>query len=201
MTNGEQTTQLAAPGWEIPSYAQDALWLSGTAIHARTTGNQGQFQLAAPAPELTVRWGGVNGPILAQLPWKTPSLGWDGQVGIGGFIDALHITSIPGLEFAIVVLFMIGQPIIPGYTPTPAASMRTTPITAPEFFDGLVNDAPETVTTWLVSEESSLASVAQEAMTSGLRLYFFGSLAEETGGWHRRFALPLLLESATVFAP
>ena len=64
-----------------------------------------------------------------------------------------------------------------------------------------MDDAPETVTTWLVSEESSLASVAQEAMTSGLRLYFFGSLAEEAGGWHRRFALPLLLESATVFAP
>ena len=207
MTNEQQPMQLAAPGWEIPPYAQDALWLDGPSGQFRTAGNQGHFQLDRPVPELTLRWGGAEGAILAQLPWQTlpwqtPSLGWDGRVGLGGYLDALHITSIPGLDFAIVVLFLVGQPLNPNYPAYPNAVMRAkTPYSPPEFFDGLVDDSPETLTTWLISEESSLASVAQDALSNNHRLYFWGSLAEETGPWQRHFALPLLLESATVFAP
>jgi hypothetical protein len=202
MTNEQQAMQLAASGWEIPPYAQTSLWLEGQSGCLHTEGEQGRFLCDAPLPELILRWGGADGAILAQFPWQTPSLDWGGRVSAGGFIDALHITSIPGLDFAIVVLFLVGQPLKPNVAPYPSRVMRAkTPYTTPEFFDGLVGDAPETLTTWLVSEESSLASLAQDALSNNHRLYFWGSLAEETGGWHRHFALPLLLESVTVFAP
>ena len=44
-----------------------------------------------------------------------------------------------------------------------------------------------------------MLTLAQDALVSKLRVYCFGRLAEEDGGWHEHFALPILLEAMTLF--
>jgi len=92
--NDELSGQLTS-GWPLPGYAQGMLWLDTEAGTVQAEGAHGLFQLTAPSPLVTLRWGGEAGPALAQLRWRTDSLEWDGVVRIGGFVDALHLTEDP----------------------------------------------------------------------------------------------------------
>ena len=196
--NDELSGQLTSD-WPLPVYAQGMLWLEGEADTVRAEGAYGLFQLNAPSPTLVVRWGATDGPALAQLRWQVDSLGWDGAVGIGGFVDALHLTDVP---YPIAVLHVGGQPLKHETTPYPAASVRPRlPYPLPAFPDGLVDSVEEGVTTWLAPDDSPLLGLAQDALVSKLRVYCFGHLADENGGWHEHFALPILLEAMTLFAP
>ncbi len=197
--NDELSGQLTTH-WKIPQYAQNVLYLetdSGDSV--QTEGESGLFTLEAPARLLTVRWGGADGPALTQLRWQVDSLDWDGTVKIGGFVDTLHLTEIPGAPYPIGVLAVGGQPLQPNFAPYPAAAMRQqTPYAAPRF-DSALSEVEESTTTWLVGEESPLLALAQDALVSKLSVYALGRLAEEHSGWHTHFALPILLEALTLF--
>ena len=189
-------------GWTIPAYARDLLWLDSEAGAVRLEGAQGLFTLNAPAQVLTLRWGGANGPALAQLRWRVDSLEWDGSVRIGGFVDALHITEVSDLPAPMVVLQIGGQPLKPEVSAYPARAVRSSvPYPVPSFFDGIAEEVDETVTTWMSLDDSPALTLAQDALVSKLRVYCFGRLAEQMAGWHEHFALPIALEAMTLFAP
>ena len=199
--NDELNGQLSSR-WIIPEYAQGALWIEGDASDpAPAIGEFGMFSLARPSQMVNVRWGAPDGAILARLRWQSDSLEWDGAVNVGGYIDAIHLTSVDGIEVAIGILYMGGQPLAPSQKPYPRRAERAAPIAQAEFHAGLAAEAPETLTTWLVSEESPLLTFAQDSMLNNTRLYCFGRLAEQGSGWETQFALPILLESITLFAP
>ncbi len=199
--NDNLSGQLTAD-WEIPPYARDVLWLSGGDGIAQAKGVHGLFTLNAPAQVLTLRWGGADGPGLTQLRWKTGNLGWDGTARLGGYVDALHITELPGTDVPITVIHFGGQPLKPDVAPYPDARQRYhAPYPVPDFHDGIDDNVNEGVTTWLAPDDSALVTVALDALMNKLRVYVWGKLADEAGGWHKHFALPLLLESITLFAP
>jgi hypothetical protein len=194
--NDERSGRLTST-WTIPAYAQAMLWLDTEAGAAQTEGIHGTFQLGAPAEMVVVRWGGADGPALAQLRWRADSLEWDGAVRIGGFVDTLHLTGEP---YPVGLLSVGGQPLRYGAAPYPSADERSrVPYTPPLFSDGLAEEVEEGMTTWLAPDDSPLLAMAQDALVSKLRVYCFGRLAEEDGGWHEHFALPILLEAMTLF--
>ncbi|MBK9748181.1 MAG: hypothetical protein IPO91_15590 [Chloroflexi bacterium] len=189
--------------WTIPAYAQDMLWLTGNdGTAARVEGGKGLFTLAAPAEVLTLRWGGEDGAPLTQIRWQVDSLEWDGAVRLGGFIDAMHITTIAQLPAPIVVLTVGGQPLKPGVRPFSGAGERKrTPYPVPAFGDGIDDEVSEGVTTWIAFEDDAALTLAQDALVSKLRVYMYGRLAEQKTGLHELFALPITLEGMSLFAP
>jgi hypothetical protein len=200
--NDELSGQLTAEYWRIPEYAVDSLWLETESETLQTAGAAGLFELTVPAQALTLRWGGERGPALARLGWQVDNLQWDGSVRIGGFVDALHMTTLERDEMALTVLFMGGQPLKPKSRPYPDMHARAqVPYAVPSFEDGIADEVPEDVTTWLAPEDSPLVTMAQDAMMNKLRIYCFGHIAPAVGGWHWHFGLPILLESITLFAP
>ncbi|MFN8452189.1 MAG: hypothetical protein U0521_27235 [Anaerolineae bacterium] len=189
-------------GWTIPAYARDLLWLTSETGAAKVEGAQGLFMLDAPAEVLTLRWGAADGPALARLRWQVDSLGWDGVVRVGGYVDAMHITELDDLPAPVTILHVGGQPLKQGVTAFPGrAARRAVPFPVPSFFDGIADDVDETVTTWVALEDSAALTLAQDALVSKLGVYCFGRLAAQAAGWHDQFALPLALESMTLFAP
>lgn len=194
--NDERSGQLTSV-WTIPAYARRMLWLDTEAAIAQADGAHGVFRLETPAEVVVVRWGGAQGPALAQLRWRADSLEWDGTVRMGGFVDTLHLTGEP---YPVVLLSVGGQPLRYDAAPYPSAGERArVPYAAPSFSDGLAEEVEEGLTTWLAPDDSPLLTVAQDALVSKLPVYCFGRLAEEDGGWHEHFALPILLEAMTVF--
>ncbi len=198
--NDELSGQLAGPGWQIPDYAQRAIWLETESGVVRTEGPRGLFTLAAPAEWLTVRFGHAAGPALTRLRWHPDNLEWDGKARVAGVIEALHLTgrTVPGVTIG--VLHLIGQPLSIAALPYPSPDERTGDVYhLPEVVPlaGLID---ETLTTWLVGEDSPLMGLVHDAFSNGVRVWFTGELAEEDSGWERFFALPLLLETVTLFA-
>lgn len=199
--NDELSGQLTQ-AWTIPAYARDMLWLEGAGEVVQARGPRGDFALEAPSPVITVRWGGAAGPALTQLRWQVDTLEWDGSVRIGGFVDALHITEQLGLPDALTVLHIGGQPLKPDAHPYPAYPTRKqVPYAPPSFFDALADDVDESVTTWMALSDSPVLVLAQDALVNKLRVACYGSLAEDAAGWHDAFALPIILEAMSLFAP
>jgi len=199
----QKTGQLAAPGWKIPPYAQNRLWVEEMGVGAPALGELGQFTLEFPLAGATLRWDGPEGAVLARLPWPGETdLGWRGAVRLGGYIDALHVAEIPGLDCPLLVVYLGGQPLKPDFSPYPAGKQRTPiPQAPPDFYTGLAAEVLESTSTWLVAESSPLTAYVHDALVNSLRVYCFGQLADEAGGWHNHFALPILLEAMTLFAP
>ncbi|MDX1993845.1 MAG: hypothetical protein SF029_15770 [bacterium] len=199
--NDELSAQLTL-NWRIPTYARAALWIETDTGTVPLESEVGLFTLNYPAALLTLRWGSPDGPALARLPWKPDSLDWDGTVKMGGYVDAIHVTEIGGISYPVTVIYMGGQPLKASTSGFPDAALRNRPpYPAPEFYAGLAAEVGQSATTWLVPDESPMAAMAQHAMMNNLRLYFFGRLADDNSGWAAHFALPLLLQAATLFGP
>jgi hypothetical protein len=197
--NDGRSGQLTS-GWTIPPYARELLALDAGADSVKIEGEKGLFTLDAPADALTVRWGS-DGAGLTQLAWRVDTLEWDGTARIGGMVEAIHITELPGMKFSVGIIQFEGQPVRPGFQPYPAARHRSqVPYASPDFFAGVDEDIDPGVTTWLVADESALMPVMMDALMNKQRLYVYGRLADEKMGWHKHVALPLLLESVTLFA-
>lgn len=189
---GQLTTQ-----WSIPTFARSHLWLETESGCVATEGPHGLFTLPASAEQLTLRWGGAEGTVLASLRWQTDSLDWNGQVRIGGMVEAVHMMSVPKLDMGLAVLIVEGQPLKPDAALYPTAAQRTQlPYRLPDFFTGIEADIDPTVTTWLVPEDSGLLAMAQDAMSNSLRLYLQGTL---NAAWRDFAAIPLTLEAVTLF--
>ena len=76
--------------FQIPTYAQDMLYLVTASGTVPTQGETGTFDLEIPEDgNVQLRWAAPTGPILAAWDnisaWST--LKWDGHVKIGGFIE------------------------------------------------------------------------------------------------------------------
>jgi hypothetical protein len=196
--NDELTGQL---GSDLPLYAQSSLWLETESGVVQTEGESGLFELDAPARLLTLRWGHKTGPALAHLQWQIDNLNWDGNVRIGGMVEAIHLTELPGLETTIVVVHLSGRPLKASALPYGSPSQRNRmSYEPPDFLESLVEDVDETTTTWLVGDDSPLYGLVHDAMLNNLRVWFTGRLAEDGSGWDKLFALPLLLETVTLLA-
>lgn len=196
--NDETTGQLTS-GWQIPAYARQLLWLTAENGSAKTAGEHGLFTLPAAAPVLTLRWGAADGAALSQLKWQPDTLAWDGTVRLGGYVEALHLTELPGIEAPVAIATVDGQPLRPHITPYPSAKQRQQPLARPDFFAGIDDSDDLTLTTWLISAESLLAGSLQDALTNRIRVYLFGKLPEDRSGWHKHLAMPILLEAVTLF--
>lgn len=184
--------------WNIPTYAQKLIWLDTEAGSAQTEGDKGLFELPAPSVTVTVRWGGDTGAPLTQLRWQPDVLGWDGTVRVGGLVEAIHLTEFAGIVLGVV--YISAQPLYPHTLPYPDAARRQV-ITPPDYLEGVDETESPEVLTVLVSDESPLFQVAQDSLTNSLPLHVYGRLSDEEEGWHTQFALPILWEAVTIFAP
>jgi hypothetical protein len=204
--NDATTAQLCASR-VLPAYAHGALWVSCGSETVRAEGPTGLFTLRSPAESgqpVRVRWGGAEGPLIALLAWQPDQLDWDGAVALGGYADALHTGTLPGMKAdddALTTLFISGRPLRPGAARFPAAEQRArVPYTRPMLHTDAIDEdeADETVTTWLAWDGSSAMALAQDALVSKLPVLVFGRLAPAALGWHNAFALPLVLEGLTL---
>lgn len=198
MMNDEYAGQLSAD-WSIPAYAQEKLWLAGEAGSAKCEGAAGLFELPAPETIVSLRWGSDEGAVLRQFRWQPDSLGWQGEFRLGGMVEAIHMMPLPGADFPLVVALFSAQPLMPHVTPFP--DLTKTYYDPPDWYEGIDDDAEPALVTLIAPEESSLASVAQDAMMNKMPLHVYGHLASEEQGFHPLLALPLLWESVTLFAP
>lgn len=198
--NDETTGQLSGT-WQIPAYAQPHLWLDTESGAARAEGAQGLFELVAPARVLTIRWGSAEGAPLTQVRWQPDDLDWQGDVRLGGMVEAIHITELENTGATIAVIFFSGQPLLSDATPYPAADSRAQPITLPDYISHVDESyRPQTVTL-LAGIDSPLLTTAQDALNQNAPLHVYGWLAEQDAHWHEFFALPIIWDAVTVFAP
>lgn len=201
LMNDERAGQLTE-NWTIPDYAQPHLWLTGEAGSAQCEGAAGLFELDFPETVVTLRWGSDEGAPLRQFRWQPDTLGWRGEFRLGGMVEALHMMALPGTDLSLVVVFFSGQPLLPDVTPYPDAAQRAvTRFRAPNWYESIDDEPPPTIITLLALEDSSLVTIAQDAMLNKMPLHAYGRLADEEQGFHRFVALPLLWEAATLFAP
>lgn len=199
--NDARTAQLTSD-YKIPIFAQDRLWLDTETGSAKCAGEKGLFELEAPAQTLTLRWNGDEGVPLTQLSWQADNLAWDGSIRLGGIVEALHLTQLPDVEYPMAIIFLSAQALKPEARPYPDASLRIlSRFPDINYIDG-VDDSHEPLTVPLITfADSPLVAIAQESLSQHNPLHIFGSLAAEIDNWHEHFALPLVWESVTVFAP
>jgi len=196
-TNGQLTDD-----WVIPAYAQGMLWLETGEHFTRLEGQYGLFKLEYPATDLRLHWGKEAGVTLREFTWRSDTLDWQGEISQGGYVEAVHITTLPGLDFDVAVISLWGRPLRAAFQPYPTAGQRgQVPYASQPFESGILEASTEALTTWLVHAESSLLTIAQDAMMNDGQLHMWGRLAAEATGFHRHIALPLLLEAVTLYPP
>lgn len=171
------------------------LWLNGT----QTSGPRGKVELDTSGP-VTLTWGTAGGPPLALGTWTEPPyiLGWDGTIGVGGFVERLHVLELRDLELMIAEIE--GGLLPPAYPRLPTLEQMK----AGSFSRRVPDMAPATrdFTYILITEaDSILAEFLHHAMVSGLAVDCFAELAPHDGHWHDLVGLPLLLNSVSVLSP
>jgi hypothetical protein len=188
--------------FDIPAYARNRLWLDSESGAAQCEGDSGLFTLEAPAQILTLRWNGADGMPLTQLAWKADNLQWNGSIRLGGIVEAIHLTELEDVDMPMALIYFSGQALKPEITAYPNASQRKlSRINSPQFLDG-IDELQTPMTVPLITfAESPLVPIAQESLMQHNPLYVFGTLAEEEDEWHKHFALPIVWESVTIFAP
>lgn len=199
----DETTAHLTDDWRIPAYAQPHLWVDSDSSSARAEGARGLFTLEVPAQVITVRWQQADGPALVQCAWQPDCLDWSGDVRVGGLIQSLHTTVLEDIGLAMTILSLEGQPLKPAIMPYASADTRGQPleqVAPPDFFRGIDGDIDLTLTTWLLPEDSPLAALAESALLNQANVHLYGRLPDDSEGWHRFFALPLILEAVTIFA-
>lgn len=188
--------------WHIPEYAQNRLWLDSETSSARCEGGQGLFELDAPAQILTLRWNNADGLPLTQLIWQIDNLHWDGSVRLGGLVESVHLTELPEVDFPMAVIAFSGQPLRPQTRPYPNISQRQqSQFKSPDYLEG-VDDEFEPMTVPLITfADSPLVAIAQDSLTQHVPLHIYGKLDNTDANWQDYFALPIVWESVTIFAP
>jgi len=183
--------------WQIPRYAQSLLWVRCGGQAAPTSGARGTFTLAADDVDLTLTWGGAEGPVLAR--WSSAdatTLDWRGGVGIAGFIERLHIVETRGLELLIAEIE--GDALPPGYRRLPSlAELQAGHAARPDESSGF----RQFTYTVVALADSVYADYLHHAMVSELAVDCFASLGPHEGRWHELVGLPLLIEGLSLLAP
>jgi hypothetical protein len=186
--------------WSIPAYAQPMLWVWGNASAAQATGPRGAFALDDTSGEIALAWGTADGPVLARWPDRPAGdvLGWAGSVGIGGFVERLHVFETRGLE--VLVAEIEGDVLPAGYRRVPTlADMQ-----AGNFQRGDEADIGATrafTYTMLALADSVYAEYLHHAMVSELAVDCFATLGPQEGQWYEIMGLPLLIDALSLLAP
>jgi hypothetical protein len=188
--------------FEIPTYAQDMLFLVTSAGAVRAQGAHGRFTLDLLYDEpLHLTWGANDGPTLAI--WNAVSngkplnLGWDGRVTAGGFVERLHAREIGGLDILVAEVFGGAFPV--DYIGLPSLDdMRRGVFGRPADAEPAVRSQTYP---FIILAESNFAGLVQDALVSGLAVDAYGALASDYSRWHEVVGLPLLLDAITLLAP
>ncbi len=197
--NDEHTGQVTGRGFLLPEYLHGCLWLVTDSDTVPVAGPTGLFELTTPARSLTLHLGGETGAALAQFPWEPDALGWDGRVGVGGTVETVTVREINGV--LVSVLGVVGRPLLRDASPYLLPSQRRDPDAVPPAFDeGVAPDVDEGFYTFLVSDESAFAPMAETALLNRTRVWLGGRVALDTEGWASAVALPLILQDLTLFA-
>lgn len=194
-------------GWQIPAYAQDMLWLSGSVQSVQLMGSRGVFMLEhdiAPGTEaLTLCWGYAEGPLLARwpLPENTNrpfALDWRGEVGIGGFVERLHVLEVRDLPLVVAeiegALLPSGHPVLPTLD-----QMRQESVLYSDTDVGV--DTSESTYPLIALADTVLAEYLHHALVSELAIDVRAILAPQDGRWHEIVGLPLLVEMVSLLSP
>ncbi|MEO0561218.1 MAG: hypothetical protein AAF125_03845, partial [Chloroflexota bacterium] len=139
-----------------------------------------------------------DGAALAQFAWEPDALGWRGDVAIGGTVESVTVLEVN--EVPLSVMSVVGVPLVPGAAAFANGSQRGQADFAPMTFEDGLTDTHEGFYTFLAPEGSALSVLAENALMSRLGLWLRGRISADAEGWHTTFALPLVLESGTVFA-
>jgi len=190
--------QVLCRDWSIPTYAQPYIYINTPEDQQLPISSvTGEFQMKSIPDTVTVMWGRAP---LVQLAWQADSLDWGGEVRVGGFVTSIHVRHMPQLEMDLAIMTVEAYPLKPSVTPYLSVDDReNVPYQPADFLDGVDDDQPEGVTTWLADVDSPLVGLMQDAMNQGHRLYALGQLASDEQGWHHVFAMPILLEAVTTF--
>lgn len=189
-----QTSSLTDEHYTIPNYGVTSLLLQNGDEFAELTEPSGVFHLMnSPAVWLPLRWKTPDGPLLIVVGWRPNSLGWDGQVAVGGYIDAIHLRrdNLTGVPLAMICLG--GQPMNLTYLKEQALALELAA------HRGLAAHLPKTTTTWIIQQDDPILAIAQSALFHNVMVHLFGRLAEDDDSIVGQFALPLRLEAITVF--
>jgi hypothetical protein len=190
----------AKADWQIPAYARNMLWVQAGESAAQASGPRGAFALDDPGGEITLAWGTADGPVLTRWPYMPAGdvLGWTGSVGVGGFVERLHVLESHGLE---VLIAEIDGDVLP-------ADYRRVPTLADYQAGDLQrrDDADIGATraftyTLLALADSVFAEYLHHAMVSELAIDCFTKLGPQEGLWHEIMGLPLLIEALSLLAP
>ncbi|MBN1679655.1 MAG: hypothetical protein JW966_05140 [Anaerolineae bacterium] len=190
--------------WRIPAYAQDMLWMQQNDHAARVSGPRGAFALDVPGEghaAMVVAWGTAGGPPLTI--WHRPDtqapfvVGWQGTVGVGGFVERLHVFETRGLE--LVIAEVNGGLLPPDTRALPTlAQMQTAPFSRREQSEQPL--AHDFTYTFIAMADSAHAEYLHHAMVSELAVDCWATLAPQAGDWHTLVGLPLLLNTITLLA-
>jgi hypothetical protein len=180
-------------GWKIPTYARSLLWVNGI----QTTGTRGKFSLPISDP-VNLTWGTADGPQLAMGSCSEPPyiLGWDGTVGVGGFVERLHVLETRGLE--LVIAEIEGGLLPPGYSHLPTLDDMKAGVFSRQEVTSTTRDFTYT---FITLADSILAEYLHHAMVSELAVDCFADLGPHDGHWHELVGLPLLLNAVSVLSP
>ena len=189
------------PGWQIPRYAQDMLWVQCGDLAVQTSGPRGAFALNADGDEITLTWGTAEGPLLARRRRAISEpliLNWQGTVGVGGFVERLHVFETRELE--VMVAEIEGDLLPSGYRRLPTlADMRAGVFRRSN--DPPLNDLRPYTYTVLALADSIYAEYLHHAMVSELAVDCFATLGPHEGHWHEIVGLPLLVDGLSLLAP
>jgi hypothetical protein len=173
--------------FDIPTYAQDMLFLVTSAGAVRAQGGHGRF--TPDGPTLAI-WNAVSNG-------KPLNLGWDGRVTAGGFVERLHAREIGGLDILVAEVF--GGAFPADYIGLPSLDdMRRGVFGRPADAEPAVRSQTYP---FIILAESNFAGLVQDALVSGLAVDAYGALASDDSRWHEVVGLPLLLDAITLLAP
>jgi hypothetical protein len=186
--------------WQIPPYAQNMLWVRANESAAQASGPRGAFALDDAGGEIALAWGTADGPVLARWPDMPAGevLGWSGSVGVGGFVERLHVFETRGLE--VVVAEIEGDTLPMGYRRVPAlADYQAGNVQRRD--DADIGATRAYTYTMLALADSVYAEYLHHAMVSELATDCFATLGPQEGRWHEIVGLPLLIEALSLLAP
>ena len=176
--------------WRVPAYAQGLL----------IPGSDDTFAY--------IHWVDGDGPTLAY--WALPeadaeanpsstvnaAFEWDGRIVVGGFVERLHIRRLGDVE--LVIAEIVGGVFPAQYHNLPTlADMREGVFSRPADLEPADDDHTYP---FVIDVDSAFASLAQDALVSGLAVDAVGRLADDGQRFHEICGLPLLMESLTLLA-
>jgi hypothetical protein len=176
------------------------LWVQADKTAAQASGPRGTFALDDSGGDIALAWGTANGPALARwLPMPAGAvLDWTGSVGIGGFVERLHVLETHGLD--VLIAEIEGDVLPAAYRRVPTLADYQAGNLQPRA-DADVGTTRAFTYTLLALADSVFAEYLHHAMVSELAVDCFATLGPQEGRWHEIMGLPLLIEALSLLAP